>query len=252
MFGPAGFFGNYLDETHHQYYRTVRRFAEDEIAPHATEWEEAEEFPREIYRKAARAGILGPLVPAEYGGGGGDVFHAILLCEGLLRGHSTGVLAGLNSLGIATPPILHLGTEEQKRRFIPPVLSGNKIAALAITEPNAGSDVGGIRTSAKKAGDRYVLTGAKTFITSGVRADLVTVLARTGPHPSRRLTFFVVKKGFPGFTVGAKLKKMGWRASDTAELFFDECRVPAANRIGDRQRGERLCCAHSKLSGREN
>jgi acyl-CoA dehydrogenase len=237
MFGPEEFFRNYLDETHLRFYTNVRRFAETEIAPYVMEWEEAGEFPRELYRKAAKSGLLGPAVPEEYGGGGGDIFHAMLLCEGLLWGKSTGVLAGLNSLTIAAPPIIILGTEEQKIRFIPPVAAGERIAALAVTEPGAGSDVSGITTRAERKGDHYVLNGAKTFITSGCRADFVTVLARTGPDPYKGLTFFVVEKGMPGFSVSAKLKKMGWWASDTAELSFQDCQVPVANRLGEEGTG---------------
>jgi acyl-CoA dehydrogenase len=237
MFGPEKFFSNYLDETHFNFYQTVRRFAETEIAPYVFEWEEAEEFPVELYKKAAAAGILGPAIPAEYGGGGGDIFHAMLLCEGILWGKSLGVLAGLNSLTIAAPPVLMLGTEEQKQRFITPVARGEKIAALAVTEPNAGSDVAGIATRAERKGDYYILNGAKTFITSGVRGDFITVLARTGSDPYKGLTFFIVEKGTPGYSVSAKLKKMGWWASDTAELAFQDCKVPVSNRIGEEGSG---------------
>jgi acyl-CoA dehydrogenase len=237
MFGPEEFYGNYLDETHLRFYQSVRRFAETEVAPYVMEWEEAGEFPRDLYVKAARSGLLGPALPEEYGGGGGDIFHAMLLCEGLLWGKSTGVLSGLNSMGIATPPILLLGTEEQKKRFIKPLAAGEKIGALGVTEPGAGSDVAGIATRAERKGDHYILNGAKTFITSGVRADLVTVLARTGPDPYKGLTFFIVEKGMPGYSVSAKLKKMGWWASDTAELAFEDCRVPVANRLGEEGSG---------------
>lgn len=237
MFGPEEFYSNYLDETHYHFYRTVRRFAEEEIAPNIFEWEENEEFPRELYLKAGRAGILGPTVPEKYGGGNGDAFHAILLCEGLMWGKSAGVLAGLNSMTIAIPPILLLGSEEQKKRFIPPLVSGEKIGAMAVTEPNAGSDVSAIATKAERKGDHYVLNGAKTFITSGVRGDYITVLARTSADPYAGLTFFVVEKDSPGYSVSAKLKKMGWWASDTAELSFEDCKVPVANRLGEEGSG---------------
>ena len=226
------FFRPFLDESHHLFFETCRRFAEREIAPHAVEWEEAEEFPRELYRKAADAGILGVSFPEAVGGGDGDIFHSVVLTEALLRGGSTGVMVGLGAHGIALPSIMTLGTDEQKARFVPPVLKGEKIAALAVTEPDAGSDVAGIRTRAVRDGDEYVLNGAKMYITNGVRADLATVLTRTGPDPHGGLTFFVVERGTPGFSVSRRLKKMGWRASDTAELVFDDCRVPAANRLG--------------------
>lgn len=226
-----------LEEHYELYRQTCLRFAKEKIAPFAAEWEEAELFPRELYREAAEAGVLGAAYPAEYGGGGGDMLHGLIGLEALLAGGSSGVVAGLGSLGIALPPILVLGTEEQKRRFCPPVLAGEKIAALAITEPGTGSDVAGISTRAVRDGKDYVLSGAKLFITSGVRADYVSVLARTGADKHGGLTFFVVEKGMPGFTVSRALKKTGWRASDTAELSFDDVRVPEDNRIGEEGSG---------------
>lgn len=230
-------FEGFFDESHRLFRAQARRFAEEEIRPHAEAWEEAGEFPRELYLKAAAAGILAPTMPEELGGGGGDVFHGVVAGEALQRGGSAGVVVGLNSWSIAVPPIVALGTAEQQQRFIPPVLRGEQIAALAITEPNTGSDVAGVRTKAVKDGDSYVISGAKTFITSGVRADLLTVLARTGPDPHHGLTFFVVEKGTPGFTVSRALKKTGWWASDTAELHFDQVRVPVENRIGEEGSG---------------
>ncbi len=226
-----------FDESHELYRKTCLRFAKERIEPHAVEWEEAESFPRELYREAAEAGILGVSFPEEYGGGGGDVLHSVITIEALLTGGSTGVMVGLGSLGIALPPVFILGSEEQKRRFVPPVLAGEKIAALAITEPGTGSDVAGIRTRAIRDGDHYVLSGSKLFITSGVRADLVTVLARTGDDPHGGLTFFVVERDMPGFSVSRALKKTGWWASDTAELAFDEVRVPVENRLGEEGSG---------------
>lgn len=226
-----------FDESHHQLRNTCRKFVEEWILPRVEEWEEAEQFPRDLYEKAGRAGILGVTFPEAYGGSGGDLFHSIVTTETLLTCGSTGVVAGLGSLGIALPPLMLLGTEEQKRRFVPSVLSGEKIAALAITEPNAGSDVAGIRTRAVRDGDHYVLDGSKTFITSGTRADLVMVLARTSPEPHGGTTFFVVERGTPGFTVSRALRKTGWRASDTAELAFDGVRVPVENRVGDEGTG---------------
>ena len=209
-----------------------RRFAETEIAPHAFDWEEAGSFPRELYMAAAEAGVLAPSFPEEFGGGGGDVLHGVVAGEELLRGGSTGVIVGLGSLAIALPPILFLGTDEQKQHFVPDVLSGEKIAALAITEPGTGSDVAGVRTSATRDGDSYIINGAKTFITSGVRADRMTVLARTGEDPHGGLTFFVLEKDMPGFEVSRALKKTGWWASDTGELHFENVCVPIENRIG--------------------
>ncbi|MBX3126554.1 MAG: acyl-CoA dehydrogenase family protein [Polyangiaceae bacterium] len=226
-----------FDESHDLFRATCRRFAEEKIAPFCYEWEEAGEFPRELYRDAARAGILGAGYPEDLGGGGGDPLHALVGIEGLLHGGSSGVVASLCSHGIALPPILKMGSPEQQRRFVPPVLAGEQIAALAITEPGTGSDVASLTTRAVRDGTDYVISGSKLFITSGVRADLVSVLCRTGPDKHGGLTFFVVERGMPGFTVSRALEKTGWWASDTAELSFDEVRVPQANRIGEEGSG---------------
>ena len=230
----------YLFETdeHAALREQVRRFATTEIAPFAHAWDEAEEFPRELYRKAAAAGVLGVGYPESAGGAGGDVTHALVAAEEVITaGKSAGTAAGLGSLGIALPPILSFGTEEQKRRFVPPVLRGEKIAALAITEPGGGSDVASLRTRAVREGDHYVVDGSKTFITSGCRADFVTTAVRTGDEGHRGISLLVVERGTPGFTVSRKLKKTGWWASDTAELSFDGCRVPAANLVGEENQG---------------
>jgi acyl-CoA dehydrogenase len=226
-----------LDESHELYRRTCLRFAEEKIAPFAMDWEEAGTFPRELYREAAECGILGVSLPEDLGGGGGDLLHALITIECLLTGGSSGVVSSLGSHGIALPPLLILGSDEQKRRFIPRVVSGEAIAALAITEPGAGSDVAGITTRAERDGGEYVLSGSKLFITSGTRADYVMVLARTGPDKHGGLTFFVVERGMAGFAVSRALKKTGWWASDTAELVFDDVRVPAENRIGEEGSG---------------
>jgi len=226
-----------LDESHQLFRDTCVRFARREILPHAEAWEEAESFPRELYARAGAAGILGAELPEAYGGGGGDLLHALVGTEALLTGGSSGVVAGLGTLGIALPPLLTLGSEEQKQRFIPPVLAGQSVAALAVTEPGAGSDVAGIQLRARRDGERYVLSGSKTFITSGARADLITTLARTSDDPHRGLTFFVVEREMEGFSVGRALKKTGWRASDTAELFYDDVSLPADHRLGEEGSG---------------
>lgn len=224
------------DQSHAQFRDLCARFAEQHIAPQVVEWEEAESFPRDLYRKAAEAGILAAGFPEELGGAG-DLLHPLVGIEGLLLGGSSGVVASLQSHGIALPPIVTLGSPEQQRRFVPPVLGGERIAALAITEPGTGSDVAGVRTRAVRDGDHYLLNGAKLFITSGVRADFVTVLARTGPDPHGGLTFFVVERDMPGFTISRALKKTGWRASDTAELAFADVRVPLSHRLGEEGSG---------------
>jgi acyl-CoA dehydrogenase len=216
----------------------VERFAAAEIAPHADAWEEAEEFPLDLYRRAAAAGVLGVGYPEAYGGGGGDLSHVVAASEAMvLAGRSVGTTVGLGSHGIALPPILRAGTEEQKQRWVPRVLRGEWVSALAITEPGGGSDVANLQTRAVRDGDELVINGSKTFITSGARADLVTVAVRTGGPGHGGVSLLVVEKGTPGFTVGRKLKKMGWWASDTAELHFEDCRVPVGNVLGEVDQG---------------
>ncbi len=225
------------DEIETIFRETCRKFTRDRIEPFVVEWEEAELFPRTLYAEAAAAGILGAGFPEAYGGAGGGMMLPLIALEAMLWAGSTGVVAGVSSHGIALPPILNLGDEAQKQRWLPPVLQGEKIAALGVTEPGAGSDVAGVRTKAVRDGDHYVIDGAKMFITSGCRADLVTVLCRTGEDPHGGLTFFVVERGMEGFQVSRSLKKTGWRASDTAELSFQGVRVPASHRIGDEGSG---------------
>ncbi len=225
------------DESHDLFRKTCERFARERIAPNAFEWEEAGLFPRELYDEAAELGILGAGYPEEYGGGGGDGLYGLIGLEALLEGGSSGVVAGLGSHGIAMPPLMNLGTDEQKQRFLPGVISGKKIAALAITEPGTGSDVSGITTRAVRDGDDYVISGAKTFITSGTRADYIMTLTRTGEDKHGGLTFFIVENDMKGYSVSRALKKTGWWASDTGELSFDEVRVPVANRMGEEGSG---------------
>ena len=227
----------YFEESHNILRQSVRKFLEREVLPYVDEWEDKEEFPRELYKKAAAAGFLGLGCPEELGGTPADVFHGIAFAEEFLRSGSVGLTAGIGSYGIAIPPILAMGTDEQKRRFIPPVLRGEKIAALGITEPDAGSDVASIRTRAVRDGDVYVVNGAKTFITSGCRADIVTTAVRTGGEGYAGVSLLVVETNTPGFKVARKIRKMGWNASDTAELAFEDCRVPVANRLGEEGRG---------------
>ena len=228
--------GPFYTEDHEMLREQVRRFAEAEIAPNAEEWDEAEGFPRDLYRKAAEAGILGVGFPEDYGGAGGDIFHQLIVKEELSRGGSGGVRASLMSHTIALPPILAVGSEDLKRRVLPPVLAGEKIAALAITEPHTGSDVASLRTAARRDGDHYVVSGQKIFITSGIRADFYTVAVRTGGPGMDGISLLLVERDRPGFAQ-TPLKKMGWWCSDTAILYFDQCRVPAANLIGAENAG---------------
>jgi acyl-CoA dehydrogenase len=225
----------YLFETadHAALRAQVRRFAREHIAPHAHAWEEAEEFPLELYRTAGEAGLHATGYPEELGGAGGDLGHALVAGEEMvLVGKSVGTTVGLSSHAIALPPIVRFGSDEQKRRFVVPVLRGEQVSALGVTEPGGGSDVAGLTTRAVRDGDHYVVNGAKTFITSGCRADFVTTAVRTGGPGHGGVSLLVIERGTPGFTVSRKLKKTGWWASDTAELSFQDCRVPVANRIG--------------------
>jgi len=247
--------------------RQAQRFARAEIAPFAHAWDEQGEFPRELYARAAAAGLSGLGYPEAYGGGGGDLSHVLAAAEEIvLEGKNVGVAVGLASHRIALPPILACGTEAQKQRFLPPVLRGEQVAALAITEPGGGSDVASITTRAVRDGDHYVVTGAKMFITSGCRADLLTVAVRTGGPGHGGISLLVIERAH-GFTVSRKLAKMGWCASDTAEIAFDGCRVPVENLIGEENQGflpivmnfavERLliasnCVAIAELAYRES
>ncbi|KAF0807506.1 acyl-CoA dehydrogenase [Alcanivorax sp. S71-1-4] len=229
---------DYFNDTHRMVRDSVRKFVEKEILPHIDAWEEAGEFPRELYSKAAETGLLGIGHPEAYGGAGeNDVFMKVAASEELMRCTSGGLVASLGSLDIGLPPVWKWGSEELKARVVPEVLSGKKIAALAITEPGGGSDVANLRTRAVRDGDHYVVNGSKTFITSGVRADYYTVAVRTGDTGFGGVSLLLIEKGTPGFSVGRNLKKTGWWASDTAELFFEDCRVPASHLIGPENGG---------------
>ena len=221
-------------QEHLDFRESVRRFVAREITPYVQQWDEAESFPRELYRKAADVGLLGLGFPEEYGGVGGiDYFHRLVASVELAQCGSGGVLASLMSHSIGSPPIAAVGSAELKARVLPPVLAGERIAALAITEPSGGSDVAALRTTAVRDGDHYVVNGEKTFITSGMRADFLTVAVRTDPTATgaRGISLLLIDGDTPGLT-RSPLKKMGWWASDTAHLHFDGCRVPAGNLVG--------------------
>ncbi len=231
-------FAEYFDDSHRLVRDSVRRFVEREILPHVADWEEAEAFPRELYRKAGEAGILGIGYPESLGGSHeGDLFAKVAASEELMRCGSGGLVAGLGSLDIGLPPLIKWGRPELRERIAPQVLAGEKIMALAVTEPSGGSDVASLKTRAVRDGDHYRVSGSKTFITSGVRADYYTVAVRTGGDGFGGVSLLLVEKGTPGFTVSRTLKKMGWWASDTAELFFDDCKVPVENLIGAENMG---------------
>jgi citronellyl-CoA dehydrogenase len=228
-----------FSEEHDQFRALVRRFAEKELAPHAEEWEESECFPNEVFRRAGELGILGAHFPEEHGGQGGDYWFSVAKAEELPRGLSAGVTMGLLvQSDMATPVISDIGTPEQIDEFLKPALRGEKIAALGVSEPGAGSDVAAIRTFARRDGDDYVISGQKTFITNGTRASFVTMLVKTSPDSGAHgCSFFLVPTDLSGFQVAKKLKKIGNKSSDTAELFLDEVRVPRRYLLGEESLG---------------
>lgn len=231
----------YFDETHHALRDSIKRFVNKEILPHIDDWEEQNTFPREIYKMAGDAGFLGIGYDEKYGGTKADAFHKLVFSEEMMRCTSAGLVSSLGSLDIGLPPIAKWGSEVLKQKVIPAVLAGDKICALAITEPSGGSDVANIKTRAEKVttdnGTFYKVNGSKTFITSGVRADYYTVAVRTGGDGFGGISLLMIEKGTPGFNVGKSLKKMCWWASDTAELFFEDCLVPVENLIGAENTG---------------
>ncbi len=224
---------------------TVREFVRREVAPHLNSWERQGLVPRELHLKAAAAGILGAGFPEAVGGSGGDLIHSTAVTEALIEsGGSSGLCAALFTLGIAIPHIVAAGDRRQIDRWARPTLAGRLIGALAITEPDTGSDVAGIRTTAVRDGDHYVVNGAKLYITSGVRADFVTTAVRTGGPGHGGVSLLVIEKGTPGFTVSRRLEKMGWLCSDTAELAFRDARVPVANLVGEEGTGFKQIMRH--------
>jgi citronellyl-CoA dehydrogenase len=232
MFQPFG-------EEHAQFRATVRGFVEREIRPYSDQWEKDRLFPNELFQKAGELGILGAHFAEEHGGGGGDYWFSVAKAEEFPRGGSAGVSMGLLvQSDMATPVIADLGTAEQIEEFLKPALRGEKIAALGVSEPDAGSDVAGIRTVARRDGADFVIDGQKTFITNGTRADFITLLVKTqadaGAHGC---SFFLVPTSLPGFSVSKKLEKIGNHASDTAELFFDGVRVPRRYLLGEENQG---------------
>ena len=229
----------FLTAEHEAFRDMMRRFVAVEIEPFAAQWDEAGEFPRELYLKAGKLGILGMGFPEEYGGTPCDRFMSMIAAQELARAGSGGVSASLKSNTIGAPPIVYGGSKELKARVLPEILSGHKISALAITEPSGGSDVANLQTTAKRFGDHYIVKGEKTFITSGMRADYYTVAVRTGMGGGGGVSLLLIERDTPGFA-RTPLKKMGWWASDTATLYFDSCRVPAENLIGEESSGFKI------------
>jgi acyl-CoA dehydrogenase len=226
----------FYSEEHEAFRATVRRFVAAEIEPYAAAWDEAETFPRELYQKAAAVGLLQMGFPVAYGGIEADVFYRIIAAQELARAGAGGISAGLNSHTIGAPPIAAAGSEALKARVLPGILSGREISALAITEPDAGSDVANLKTTARRDGGHYVVNGTKTFITSGMRADWYTVAVRTGGAGKSGISLLVIPRAAPGFT-RTPLKKMGWWSSDTATLYFENCEVPADHLLGEENQG---------------
>src|ERR1700721_4487856 len=238
-FAPSAgspFFG----EEHEMLRAQVRRFVEAEIKPHAAQWEEAGFVPREVLRRLAALGFFGIRYPAQYGGAEMDTLATVALAEELGRSTFSGVaITALVHTDMASVHLYNSDSLELKSRFMPDVIAGKKIVAVGVTEPGAGSDVKGIRTTARRDGDSYILNGSKLFITNGVHADLYCVAALSNPEarPSQRMSMFLVEKGTPGFRVGRAFDKQGWRSSDTAELLFEDCRIPAGNLLGQEGQG---------------
>ncbi|MFZ2529718.1 MAG: acyl-CoA dehydrogenase family protein [Rhodococcus sp. (in: high G+C Gram-positive bacteria)] len=217
---------------------TVTGFVQRDILPSLTDWERDGELPRDLHKKAAALGLLGAGFPETVGGSGGDAADVLTICEAFHEaGGSGGAFASLLTCGIALPHLIAAGDPEQIRTWVAPTLAGDLIGSLAITEPGGGSDVGHLTTRAVRDGDHYIVNGAKTYITSGCRADFVVIAVRTGASGAGGISLMVIDKGTTGFTVSRKLDKMGWRASDTAELSFVDARVPAANLIGAENTG---------------
>src|ERR687893_80564 len=225
-------------EEHDQLRESIGSFVERELQPHAAEWEETT-FPDWVFRRMGELGFLGLSYPEEYGGQGGDYYCNLVLAEEMGGSHSGGLAMGIAvHTDMATPPVYLFGTEEQKQRYLVPSVAGEKIACLGITEPDAGSDVAGIKTRAVRDGDEYVINGSKTYITNGARADFIVLVTKTDPDAGYDgFTLFIVDKDTPGFIVENKLVKLGMHASDTALLAFDDMRVPAENVLGQVGKG---------------
>ena len=229
----------YLTPEHELLREQVARFLAREVEPFGEHWEAAGFTPRDVLRKLGNAGLLGLMVEEAYGGAGADALANLVFAEALSQSTFAGfVITVLVHTDMASPHLHHAGSAAQKAKYLPAVIRGESITAVAITEPGAGSDVAGIRTRAVRDGDEWVLDGTKLFITNGVHADLVFVAARTSPARTG-ISMFIVEKGRPGFTVGRALDKTGWLSSDTAELVFDGCRIPATNLLGEENEGFR-------------
>ena len=239
---------------HNIFRDSLRKFLDKEIVPHIEEWEEAGIVPRSAWKKLGEQGFLCTDVPEEYGGAGGDFLYSVIVCEELVKSNFSGLAASLHS-DICVPYISSFASEEQKRKYLPGCVSGDIITAVAMTEPNAGSDLAKIKTTAAEDGDHIVLNGQKTFISNGINCDLVIIAARDPAvqQEHQAVDLYLVEAGTPGFEKGKQIKKIGWHSQDTAELYFTDCRIPKENRLGNKGSGfiklmmklqqERLVCA---------
>jgi citronellyl-CoA dehydrogenase len=251
----------WFSEEHEIFRKTVRRFMETELAPHAEEWEDKKDFPNWVFKRAGELGFLGITYPEEVGGSGCDYFYKVVYCEESPRSNCSSVnMALLVQSDMASPPINILGTKQQKEQYLVPIIKGDKICALGVTEPNAGSDVAAMRTTARKDGDCYLINGTKTFITNGARADVITLAAKTDPDKGHNgISLFLLDTDLPGFSVSRKLEKMGMHPSDTTELVFENVRVPKEKLLGEENegflevmvnfQGERLVAAITAVAG---
>lgn len=228
-----------FNEEHEMFRKTIRKFVQKEVSPNVEKWEKNGEVPRSLFKRMAELGYLGIKFPTEYGGSGLDLITEAVFIEELVKCGAGGVQATIGThTGIALTKIWKFGNHEQKVKYLVPGIEGNIISALGITEPGGGSDVASIKTTARKDGDHYILNGSKTFITNGVNADVVIVAAKTRPEPKHKnISLFIVETDWEGFSVGKKLKKLGWRSSDTGELFFDNVKVPKENLLGIENEG---------------
>ena len=252
----------FFREEHEMFRKSVEQWLAKEIAPHVEEWERAELFPREVFKRAGELGFLGAHYPEDVGGAGGDWWYGAAWGEALVKGRCAGLaMALMVQTDMATPIIGELGTREQKEEFLAPALRGEKIAALGVSEPNCGSDVASIRTTARRVDGDYVINGAKCWITNGTRADFITLAVRTGAENSGfgGVSLVTFPTDTKGFSVTRKIKKMGNHSSDTAELSFEDCRIPARYLLGEENhgfyyimmnfQGERLIAACSAVAG---
>ena len=254
--------GNPFTDEHEAFRKTVRQFVEKEMAPHALEWDRAGIFPRELFKKCGELGFLGINHDPKYGGSGLDYWYVTVAAEELIRSRNAGVnMALMVQAQMATPIINEIGTDEQKREFLAPALAGEKIAALGVSEPGCGSDVASIKTTARRDGDDYVINGSKMWITNGTRADFITLAVRTGEEGYEGISLVTFPTDVKGYQVSKKLDKVGNLSSDTAILYFEDCRIPARYVLGEENQGfyhimtnfqgERLVAAIITVAGME-